>query len=352
MGTRLDQIARDIALTPDLPPRKSALPPILYAVPHSNLQLADLTAWAMLETLLLPAGLAPRIDGCGRLRAMSRDLARSADVALTDDRICGGHPRAGRRAVVESAPAWQDPELTEVEQQDQSLASANITAGFQMRQEQDVYWSADRTQRARNTRLVIKQSANSGLFPVCSEDYRVTAHTGGRITLETAAWVPGLMGIFLATKAAGLIPTSHHRLAVQPPWSARRYTPRSNSPVLLTMASIGTGSYEVWCALRRRACPAHDRSLRCRGPGVAGQGRDGGEAISCRTTPMRRAAARELIYRAHAAQSYGVTIVDDLRIEPGDILALPDGSRLYVTGFTRDLTRDAPACLDVEGFVA
>ena len=39
-------------------------------------------------------------------------------------------------------------------------------------------------------------------------------------------------------------------------------------------------------------------------------------------------------------------------IEPGDILALPDGSRLYVTGLTRDLTRDAPACLEVEGFVA
>lgn len=32
-----------------------ALPPILYAVPHGNLQLADLTAQDMLETLLLPA---------------------------------------------------------------------------------------------------------------------------------------------------------------------------------------------------------------------------------------------------------------------------------------------------------
>ena len=67
LGNRLDQIARDIALDVGLAPAEIALPPILYAVPHSNLQLADLTAWAMLETLLLPAGLAPRTHAA-RLR--------------------------------------------------------------------------------------------------------------------------------------------------------------------------------------------------------------------------------------------------------------------------------------------
>jgi hypothetical protein len=63
-------------------------------------------------------------------------------------------------------------------------------------------------------------------------------------------------------------------------------------------------------------------------------------------------AARELIYRVRSASVYGVTIVDDPRIEPGDLLQLPDGSRLYVTGYRRMLHRDAPAVLEVEGFQA
>jgi hypothetical protein len=42
--------------------------------------------------------------------------------------------------------------------------------------------------------------------------------------------------------------------------------------------------------------------------------------------------------------------VDDLRIEPGDIIELHDGSRLYVTGYSRDLTRGASAELQVTGF--
>lgn len=354
LGTRIDQIARDIALDVGLAPAEIALPPILYAVPHSNLQLADLTAWDMLETLLLPAGLAPWIDGCGRLRAMSRDLARGADVALTDDRLVA--VTRGRAAVPLSSLrlAWQDPDFTEVVQQDQSLASANITAGFfQMRQEQDVYWSDDRTQRARNTRLVIKQSANSGLFPVCSEDYSATAHTGGRITLETAAWVPGLMGVFLATKAAGLIPD------IAPPFGGPT-TPVGKAvhaalelSVLLTMASIGTGSYEVWgtpydYVHARHTTEAYDSAA----PAWLDKVESIESDLVQNDAHAQAFAARELIYRAHAAQRYGVTIVDDLRLEPGDILALPDGSRLYVTGLSRNLARDAPACLEVEGFVA
>jgi len=354
LGTRLDQIARDIAQEVGLTVAEIALPPILYAVPHSNLQLAELSAWDMLETLLLPAGLVPWIDGCGRLRAIRRDLARSADITLTDDRLIA--VTRGRALVPLSSLrlAWQDPDLTEVQQQDQSLASANITAGFfQMRQDQDVYWSADRTQRARNTRLVIKQSANSGLFPVCSEDYRATAHTGGRITLETAAWVPGLMGVFLATKAAGMLPD------IAPPFGGPT-TPVGKAvhaalelSVLLTMASIGTGSYEVWGAPydvvhARHTTEAYDAAA----PAWLDKVETVESDLVQNDAHAQVFAARELIYRAHAAQSYGVTLVDDLRLEPGDILALPDGSRLYITGLNRDLTRDAPALVEVEGFVA
>ena len=40
-------------------------------------------------------------------------------------------------------------------------------------------------------------------------------------------------------------------------------------------------------------------------------------------------------------------MIDDPRVELGDIIQLSDGSRVYVTGFSRDLTFGAAATLDI-----
>ena len=64
----------------------------------------------------------------------------------------------------------------------------------------------------------------------------------------------------------------------------------------------------------------------------------------------RAVAGREFIYQALSASSYNVVIVDDPRIEVGDILELADGSRVFVTGFRRELTHGTSAVLEVEGF--
>lgn len=352
MATRLDVIARDVAEAVGLTDAEIGLPPLLYAVPHSNLQLADLAAWDMLESLLLPAGMTPWIDGLGRLRARSRDVTRQADQSLADERIAAVTGARSRPPISSVQVKWLDPLFTEVAQQDQALANANITAGFfQIEQNQDVYWSDDRTQRAKATRLVIKQSANSGLFEVCDEDYRETAHTGGKITLETAAWVPGLLSVFLAMKAAALIPDWVAYAATIP--YGRTIQAGIEFSVLLTMSSIGTGVYEVWgipydYVHARHTAEAYDPDAP-----------DWLEAVEVVETDLvqddahaRSIAARELIYRVRSVQSYGVSIVDDPRIEPGDILGLPDGTRLYVTGYRRNLSPGAPALLDVEGFPA
>ena len=44
------------------------------------------------------------------------------------------------------------------------------------------------------------------------------------------------------------------------------------------------------------------------------------------------------------------TLAHDLGCEPGDIIELPDSSRLYVTDYTRDLTRGSASTLRVSGF--
>lgn len=355
MGTSLDTILRDVAASLGIEGDAVQLPPMGYAVAQSNLQLADMTGWEMLESLMLPAGFSPFVDGQGRLRAMSREIAqRAADVSLAAGRIAAVTGSRARPAVSALRLKWLDPNLTEVAQAERALASANITAGFfQVRQQQAVYWSDDRTQRARGTHLIVKQSANSGLIKVCDEDYRETAHTGGKVVLETASWVPGLIGVFVAVKAAGALPD------IAPPFGGPT-TPIGKMvhaalelSVLLVMASIGTGSYEIW------GTPydyVHARNTTEAFDAAAAEWAEAVEELSSDlilSEPHAQAvAARELIYRVRSASAYGVTIVDDPRIEPGDLMRLPDGSRLYVTGYRRLLHRDAPAVLEVEGFQA
>ncbi|MNG09144.1 hypothetical protein D3C84_925480 [compost metagenome] len=61
-------------------------------------------------------------------------------------------------------------------------------------------------------------------------------------------------------------------------------------------------------------------------------------------------AVRELLYRSLSATTWNVDIIDHPALERGDILQLPDGSRLYVLSFSRDLTRGSAAMLSVQGF--
>lgn len=354
MATRLEIIARDIATDLGLTDSEINIPSVMYAVPHSNVQLADLPAWDMLESLLLPAGLSPFMDAIGRLKARSRDVTRAADQAIDATRIVTVSGSRSRPPISALRVKWLDPLLTEVAQQDQSLANANITAGyFQLTQRQDVYWSSDRTQRAKNTRLVVKQSANSGLLPVCDEDYDQTAHTGGRITLTTSAFVPGLIGAFLGLKIAWAIPD------IAPPFGGptatvgKQIAAGLEFAVFLTMASIGTGVYEVWgtpydFVHARHTAEAYNPA--------APEWLDAVEIIETdlvqNDAHAQAIAARELIYRAREAQSSGLTVVDDPRIEPGDIISMPDGARLYVTGYRRNLSPGSPAVLELEGFAA
>lgn len=351
-GTRLDVMARDVARSLGLEESEILLPASSVATPHSSAQLAAVSGWQMLETLLLPIGYAPMVDGIGRLKVVSRDCTRAADIELTDDRIVAVTGSRSRAPLTKLRLKWLDPSFTRVEQQDQVLAQANITAGFfQIKQEQEVSFSSDRTQRAINTYLVTNQSANSGILPVCSEGYEALSETIGRITLQTSAWVPGLLGLFLATKLAGALPDIAPSTGGPTLPIGKKVQAGLEFSVLLTMASIGTGSYEIWgtpydYVKGRNTTEAYD-------PAAEDWVLDSTDIESDFIVSEDHAqgvAAVEFIYRARSASNYSATIVDDPRIETGDILELPDASRLYVTGYRRDLTRGASAVLDVEGF--
>lgn len=356
-GTRLDIIARDIATSLGLAAGEVLLPNVSVATPHSSTQLANIPAWQMLETLMLPCGLSPMVDVLGRLTAYSRDVSRQSDIAVSVDRIIAITGSRSRPPVTRVQVKWLDPALTRVEQQDRALGGANITAGFfQREQRQEIWFSADRTQRARDTRMVIVQSSNSGLLDVADEEYSPNGLVGGAgdlggvITLTTKKWVPLLVvGNFVAAALAANIgdrETSSTTVTI-----GRRLEAIYRMVIYLTLASIGTGVYEVWgtpydFVHGRNTTEAYSKnSLRWE---------DKLDVVEtdfiANEEHAQSVGARELIYKARGGASYNLDMVDDLRIQRGDILALPDASRIYVTDYQRDLTFGTAAVLNVQGF--
>jgi hypothetical protein len=352
-GTPLAIIGRAIAAALDLSDEEIRLPFSVGYTMHSNTQLADLSAWDMLTQLFAPAGLMPMMDAHGRLKTLSREVTRAPDVVLTEERINAVTGAQARSPLTAVRVKWLDPALTRVEQQDQQLAQATITAGFfQRRQQQDVAFSGDASQRAENTYLVIKQSANSGLLPVCDEAYAQTSQTAGRITLTTKSWAPALvaagMGAMLgASRLPDIAPTGGG-----PTFPTGKIVHgAAELAVLLVMASIGTGMYEINgtpydYVHARNTAEAYDSAA----PPWQENIQDIENDFVGSEQAAQAYAVRELIYQARSASSYGLTIVDDPRIEPGDILQLPDASKVYVTDCSRDLSPGAAALLDVRGF--
>lgn len=355
VGTPLNYIAKQVAYGIGLtdPEILSLYVPGYTA--HSNTQLADVTPWQMFTTLMQPSGLEPYVDAKGRLKNISRDTVRSADIVLTDNtRLLNVSGSRARAPITEVKIKWLDPNLTEVSQQDRSLDNATITAGFfKLVQKKDVKFSSDNTQRARNTHLVIKQSANSGLLPVCTENYSQTGITSGEIVLRTNSWVPGLATALIAIKlAAHATPdgVAAFGIGLTIP-QGRLLEGAIDVSIMVIMMSIGTGVYEIWgtpydMVHTRNTTTAYNRAAKdweiniseIENDFVENQGQSDGFAV------------REIIYAHRAASSYGISIVDDPRIEVGDIIQLSDGSRVYVTGFSRNLTIGEPATVDITGF--
>ena len=355
-GTPLNLIATDVALAVGLTPAEIALPTTNVYTVHSNMQLANMSAAEMLAALYISAGYEPYVSALGILKGISRSLARPSDVVLDEERILQIKGSKSKSPTTSIRILWLDPNLKKVTQQDQALANATITAGFfQLKQTQEMFFSNDRTQRADNTYMVVKQSANSGLLNVCSESYTPISPTEGRIELETAFWAPALATAGLAGLiASSFIPDGVVSFGggVTIP-EGRLVEMASEVAILLVMMSIGTGMYEI------RGNPydfVHARNTsEATAAGVPAYllKNDDLESDFVMNEGQAQAfAARELIYRARSATVYGVTIVDDPRIERGDLIELYDGSRLYVLDFSRDLSSGSAATLEVTGFRA
>jgi hypothetical protein len=355
-GTPVTLICTDIAAAVGLTPAEIAMPMSSVYTVHTNLQLANMAAWEMLTGVLISSGLDPFIDARGVLKGISRNLARTADVVLTEDRVVAITGSKKTSPLTSVRILWLDPNLSEVLHQDQVIATATITAGFfQLHQNLDIFFSVDQTQRAKNTYMDIRQSANSGLLAFCTEKYTQFSPTNGQIKVTTSIFAPLLATDALAGLiAASFIPDGTVGVIGGATIPIGRLTEEAAQvAILLIMMSLGTGMYDIRGQPYDLVNARNTTEAIAKGvPDWLIKNLDIQNDFVMNENHAQAFAARELIYESRAATSYNAQILDDPRIEPGDIAQLPDGSRIYVTDYERNLSYGSKALLDLTGFRA
>lgn len=326
-------------------------------VPRANLQLANVPAWTALEQVMLPAGLSPAIDALGRLRGYARDVLREADVVLSDERIESFSGSRASAPITRLSLKWRSPQMVTIKQSERVLAETTMTAGFfRLRQIHRVYFSEDRTLRATDLRMVIKESANR-LLNVCDEEMDWLGHdsaddTGAAVVVTTRNFVPAILGsyvfmkVYLAGVSDGATP------AVTIPYG-RVLEAAGDVAILLLLVSFGQGTYQILGRPLDAVEEVNETVAYAPDASPASQKLENIESDFIVSESAAQAfVTREFIYRCRAATSFTLTIVDDPRLEVGDIVQFADGMRLFVTGFRRDLSPGSAALLQLSGFPA
>jgi hypothetical protein len=337
----------------DLEDNEYTFPQLSYTVPHTNSQFADETPWDILTNVLFAANMTPYVDVLNRVTAHEKSVVRASTLSLGSDRVIRINGAKQTQKTSRVRLRWLDPELTKTSQQDQVLYSTAMTAGFfNWRQKEKTWFSEDRTQRAENTYMVIIDSVNAGIVPVADEVYEQVTQYYGKITLQTYFWVPSIAVAGLAAMTAqALVPDLVSTAPGETTPVGRVLVTAANIAVIATMMSMGVGRYEI------RGIPFDYVNAKNTTLAYADNIADWAASeveidndLIANEGHAQLTATEHLIWLGSSAYAYGATIVDDPRIEVGDIVEFEDGARLLVQSFSNNYTRGAKATMELNGF--
>jgi hypothetical protein len=372
MMTDIGYIVQRIALTVGLDDDEIVVPMTSISTAHTNTQMADMSAWEMLETVLLPAGRTPFVDAIGRLRAAPRTLMGThPDIVLPPEAVKRVQAQRQKSPTSRIRVKWLDPVLKKSRQQGRKLASVDITFGWYLPfWKKTVYFSDDRTLRAENTKMKTTHSANAFFGKgYVKETYKQTGQNKGEIHLINFGFaiIPAIIALWGAKHSVPDTVTTHVHLVapvVGGPSGINEPTPLPTIPsgrklealqqVLFTtaMLMVGNGSYEIhgvpyeWMHARNTT-EAFDISV----PRWIDNPEDIENDFVMDEAHAQAIAVRELVFRSWSANKWSVEILDDPRIEFGDIIEFPDGSKVYVEDYSRQLGRGSEATMSITGFL-
>ena len=225
-------------------------------------------------------------------------------------------------------------------------------------------FSPDGTQRAENTYLRARTSVNqfriggTTFLPCFTESWSQDTDINGKIMIVTLGWTYAVLAAALFTKpVAAAIPDGV--VAGGFIFSAGLTVPVGrvvenviDIAMLTLLAAMGTGDYEVWgvpfdYVHARNTSQAYDSS--------ASPWLDNPVTTECdfimNESHAQAVCTRELVYLACSANTWTATIIEDKRVERGDIISFPDGSNMYILDFSRSIAFGAENTLEVSGFL-
>jgi hypothetical protein len=168
---------------------------------HKVNQLAQVSPWDGISSLLEVVCYVPFFDGEGKLSYVNKSLQRPPAKVLADyvSFVEYEVPERSQDAVNKVKVTFLDAQLERVDSPSQQLGTAQVTTGFfSMHERLECWWSEDHKQRASGTGMKVIKSVNSGILPVGSEEYTEVDEFHGVIEVEISVWVPILATVMIA----------------------------------------------------------------------------------------------------------------------------------------------------------
>ena len=355
---------------------------------HKVNQLSQVSPWEGISSLLEVVCYQPYFDGEGKLTYVNKSLQRPMAKVLADYVSCVELevPENSQDGINKVKVVFLDAALSRVDGPYQKLGDAQVTTGFfSMHERLECWWSEDHKQRADGTTMQVIKSVNSGLLPVGTESYEQKDDFHGEIEVAISVWVPILATVMaLAYVAAALIPdetlpVNSSSLIPVPVQVGPTGTGATVGPVLvfqvtptpiagftvpwgrviqaaamlgimLIMMSIGSAQYEVWgtpydyAYLEKMSIAMEDgldywleneKEIKNDFVGT----HDQADTI----------AVTELIWEKSLTRTRRIVIEDDPSLEVGDIVGIPDGRKILITGLSKKIKRGEVPSLVIDG---
>ena len=373
VGTELGVMLADILQTyMGLTPAESRLPGALgVQLLHQVNQVVQMSPWDTITAILQTVGKVPYFDGEGRLTSLDKNMNRLPDRILPDYIRVHDYqiPPRNQDYINKVRVTFLDSVLQRVDSPYQQLGTAQVTTGFfSMHEKLPCWWSSDHSQRASGTSMRVIKSVNSGLLPVGTERYAQVDDFHGEIDVDISVWVPILASVMLMEYlAAALLPD--HVNAGQPvqtdvvsgtgitlpfgmtiSWG-RIIQAQAMMGIMLIMMSLGSAQYEIWGTPYDYAY-VQEESL------AIEDGLDYWQENEKQISnnflgsydQADSLAVTELIWEKSNSYPRQLIIDDDLALEMGDIVLLPDGRKFLITNLTKKMQRGEIPELTLTGF--
>jgi hypothetical protein len=338
-----------------LDPTEVRIPTALgYQFMHLTNQLSQVSPWQGINSLLETVGMVPFFDGDGKLTVFNKSLNRAPNrtFELTDiyDYEIPENVQDGINKIIVT---FLSASLSKITGDTQVLGTANITTGFFTGSERlECWWSEDRRQRAENTWMHTLKGINDNLIPfIGTESYSESSEFGGVISISISVWVPILATVMVIIYVVmSFIPDFWAGMffGVTIPWG-RVIQSIALLTILILMMSLGSAQYEIvgtpfdYAYKELKSIAIED--------GLAYWEENEKEIRNDFIGNYEQAdyiAFVELCWEKTMEYSRRLLVVDDLALERGDIVVVPDGRKFVIMEMSKTLVRGEVPVLTID----